>query len=889
MKLPRLAIHNHQFTLVVVVMLTLLGVQSFLTMPRTEDPVFDIPTTRVIAVYPGAGPGDVERDVVDPLEEEISELEDLKSLETSIQDGLAVIVAEFEAFADADDRFDAVTQAVSQVRGDLPDGVAALELVRTSPGDAVIFQVALTSSDATYRSLKREAERAEDAFEQVAGVRRADVWAIPDPQVRVGLDVGAMEARGVGLGEVVQAVRSQAQNLPGGSVEAGERRFTLQTSGAYQSVEQVGRTVVRAGAGGGALYLDDVADVRLGYADDTYRARQDGVRAAVVTVVQREGVNIFDVREGLEERLAELRATLPAGIEARIAFDQAVSVDSRVNGFFANLLQGIALVGLVVLLALGLRASIVVMLVIPAAILIAVNWLDLADFGLQQISIVGLVIALGLLVDNAIVVIENVARYLSQGMTRREAAAKGTGEVAWPIVAATATSVLAFVPMIAIQSGTGDFIRSMPLTVVFALVASLILALTFTPMLASLLLPESGGQKVGKPRRTPILQRGLDAVSSRFYEPLLARAMRRPTLVLTLALASLIGAGALFPLIGVSLFPKSGKPQFLISLETPDGAGLDATDRAARHVEAVLDTFGEVTTYATNVGRDNPRMYYNVVPRRDLPNVGQLLVETRTPDQVEPLVARLRPLLARIPGVNVTYEVFENGPPVDAPVAVKVLGPDLGELRRLAREVERIVRATPGTDGVSNPLSQPRTDVAVRIDRDKAALLGVSVADVDVAVLATLSGLPVGSYRDDEGVDHDIVVRLPLVDDQGERVRAGFDDLDRVIVSGRGGVVPLRQVALPQFEPVAARIDHVDLSRAVTVTSDVNTAAGFNEIAVTQEIVAQVDALRLPPGYRVVYGGKLAAQQESFSKPGRRADRGPAGHFCRFGAPVRLV
>jgi multidrug efflux pump subunit AcrB len=871
MNLPQLAIQNYQFTLVVVLLLTLLGVQSFLTMPRSEDPQFDIATSRVTAVYPGANPEDIESLVVDPLEDAINELEDISKLETTIQDGLAVIAVEFEAYADADETHSDVVQAVAQVRPALPAGLAVLDLRQTSPTDATIFQVALTSETASYRSLKREAERLEDAFEQVAGVQRADVWAIPDPEVRISLDLEAMRARGVSLGEVMRTVQAEAQNLPGGSVDAGTKRFSIQTSGDYESLDAVAQTVIRA-SGDQALYLRDLADVAFAYADDTHRARFDGERAAFVTIVQREGTNIFDVRAGLGEKLAAFGDGLPPEIGLHVAFDQSESVDRRVGGFFANLLQGVLLVGLVVVLALGFRASAIVMLAIPSSILIAINWLDLADFGLQQISIVGLVIALGLLVDNAIVVTENVARYLRLGRSRVEAAVEGTREVAWPIVAATATSVLAFVPMISIQSGTGDFIRSMPLTVVFALVASLVISLTLTPMLASRLLRAAPGDAepaTKRPPKRPPLQRLLDALSARSYVRGLDWALRRPARVLVIAVVALVGAGALFPLIGVSLFPKAGKPQFLVSIETPEGSNFAYTDRMTRAVEALLAERAEVRSVAANVGRDNPRVYYNVIPRRERANVAQLLVETHDAEQVEPLAAELRPLFAALPGLDVDLEIFENGPPVEAPIAVKVLGPDLVTLDRLARRVEQILRTTDGTENVTNPLAQPKTDLAVRIDRAKAGLLGVPVAEVDRTVLAAMNGLPLGTFRDREGEDYDLVVRLPLVDDDGAPRRPGLDDFDRIAVASvHGGRVPLRQVATLGFEPVPTRIDHVDLERAVSITSDVDLAGGFNEIAVTQAVVAEVDALALPPGYRVVYGGKLEAQQESFSSLG---------------------
>ncbi|MEM1041540.1 MAG: efflux RND transporter permease subunit [Bacteroidota bacterium] len=903
MNLPKLAIQNYQFTLVVVLLLTLLGVQSFLTMPRSEDPQFDIATSRVIAVFPGANPEDIESLVVDPIETAIYELDDLKDLETTIQDGLAVIVAEFEAYADSDETHDEVVQAVAQVRPTLPAGVAAVDLVQLSPTDAVTFQVALTSETASYRSLKREAERLEDAFEQVAGVQAADVWAIPDPEVRISVDLEAMRARSVTLGEVMQAVQTEAQNLPGGTVDAGAKRFTIQTSGDYESLGEIEQTVIRV-SGEQVLYLRDLAEVAVAYADETHRARFNGSRTAFVTIAQREGTNIFDVRTGLDAALASVVPTLPDDMALNVAFDQSESVDARVGGFFGSLLQGVLLVGIVVLLALGLRASAIVMLAIPASILIAVNWLDLADYGLQQISIVGLVIALGLLVDNAIVVVENVARYLRQGYGRFEAAVAGTREVALPIIAATTTSVLAFVPMIAIQSGTGDFIRSMPLTVVFALTASLALSLTLTPMMASRLLrggnedrqadgaegpagqlPSSEQSAEAEPRsfdsplpaqddkkaeaKRPPLQRLLDTVSDRAYVGTLSWALRRPRIVVAMAFLALVGAGALFPLIGVSFFPKAGKPQFLVSIETPEGANFEYTDQATRAIEAVLRDRPEVKTVAANVGRDNPLVYYNEIPRRERANVAQVLVETYDPRQVEPLVEALRPTFDAMPGVDVAYEVFENGPPVEAPIAVKVLGPDLVTLDRLAREVATILDRTEGTQNVNNPLAQPKTDLAVRIDRSKAGLFGVPIAEVDRTVLAAMNGLPLGTYRDPEGEDYDIVVRLPLTGHDGQPRRPSLDDFDRIAVASmHGGAVPLRQVATLGFEPVPTRIDHVDLVRAVSVTSDVDVAGGYNEIAVTQEVVEQVEALALPPGYRVTYGGKLEAQQESFASLG---------------------
>jgi multidrug efflux pump subunit AcrB len=906
MTLPKLATENYQFTLVATVLLVVLGLSSYWSMPRSEDPQFDISTTRVVTVYPGASPEDIETLVVDPMEEAINEAENIKELETRIFNGVALTIVEFHADTDPDATFDDVSEAVARVRPTLPDGVRTIELIKTTPADANIFQAALVSPDAPMLTLKREAERLERAFEQIDGVQRSEIWAYPEPEVRVGLSMEKLRELGITSEQVIQSIQATAENVPGGTVDAGPKRFNVQTTGDYESVEDVARTVVH-GQGDRLVYLKDVADVRLDYADDTHRGRLNGERAVFVTVVQRDGTNIFTVRQGIEEKMNRVRASLPDGVSLEPVFDQSTSVEERVGGFFANLMQGIALVGLVVLLALGFRAAAVVMTAIPVAIMIAINWVDVTGYGLQQMSIVGLVIALGLLVDNAIVVTENAARYLRKGYSGLEAAAKGTAEVGWAIVAATVTSVLAFGPLVTLPGTAGDFTRSMPLTVVYALVASLLLSLTLTPMLSGKLLGTSfgglgvwasvrerlgwassqsdeppvqenvatddsmpaGPQTTDNDQQAPTqtsgpLQRLLDRAVETVYRDTLGWALDHPKTVLTVAVAALIGSAALFPMIGVSLFPKAEKPQFLINVETPEGSSLDYTDGVVADVERMLDAEPEVKRHAANVGRGNPRVYYNVYPERQRPTVGQVYVELHSPDAVPPVARRLRSRLKEYAGAEFELEIFENGPPVEAPIAIKVIGPNLEVLRDLSTDLERTIRETPGTRNVENPRREPKTDLKVNVDRDKAGLIGVPLATVDQTVLTGLSGLPVATYRDGTGEDYDVVVRLPL---DGRPTVADFDRL--YVSSVLGARVPLRQIADLELERKANRIDHFDLERAATVTADVAVEEGYNEVAVTQQIVEKLDEATLPAGYRYHVAGKLGATQDNFANLGQ--------------------
>lgn len=858
MKLPRLAIEQYQFTLVMVLLLTLLGVASYFTMPRSEDPQFDFPSASVIAIYPGATPDDIEQLVVDPLEDAINELEDLRKVRATIEDGLAVVSVQFLNGTDPDDAYNDVLEAVADTREDLPRELASLRVQKESATDVTILQVALVSETAPYTRLQRLAERLETRMERVPGVKRVETWAYPDREVHVSVDLDRLRARGLSLARLADAIRAADANIPGGDLDAGGRRFNIRTSGDFGSLDDIRRTIVAAD-GDHIVYLEDVATVAYGYEEARYRARYGGRRAVFVTAIQREGSNILDVRRGLGAVVEAVRADLPDGVTLHTVFDQSISVRKRVSGFFANLLQGVFLVGLVVLFAMGLRASLIVMVVIPTSIFMALGWVDFAGYGLQQMSIVGLVIALGLLVDNAIVVTENVDRFLQRGEDGRKAALKGTTQVGWAIVSSTVTTLLAFLPMVLLHSSTGDFIRSMPVTVIFALTASLFISLTLTPFLASRFLrqrPRPAGRRAGS-----AFERALAKVVEGPYRRTLRAALAHPGRVAVAAVVVFAASLSLFPLVGVSLFPKAEKPQFLINIDTPEGTSLNRTDAVARYVEGVLSRQDGIDGYATSVDHGNPRIYYNTFPKNEIPTHAQILVDAGEADPA-PLVRALRDSLAGYPGARIEVKEFMQGPPVTAPIEINVAGDDLETLRTLAAEVERRMAALPGIIDLDNPSARRKTDLRVAINRDKAGMLGIPLVEVDQTVRAAIAGLPVAGFRDRDGADHDVVLRLPL---DG---RPGIDDFDRIAVATvTGRQVPLRQVAVPTFESGPTRIHHRNLERIAPVTADVRD--GYNVAEVTAEVISRLEEMDWPDGYRFLVGGEQESREESFGGMGK--------------------
>jgi multidrug efflux pump subunit AcrB len=858
MKLPFLAIRNYQFVLVFIGLLTLVGVMALLTMPRSEDPNPSFPNYTITVIYPGSTPEDLEELVVDPLEAQLDEVDEIDQIRTTIEEGVVVINVEAFFGIEADDKKEDIEAAVNNARSDLPSGILEVKVEQFKPEERVsIRQYALTSSTAGYDELLDAAEALEDVLENVQGVKTTEILAYPREEIRVALDLEQMARRNIPLAQVYQILAGNNRLLPGGDIPAGDRSFNVQGSGSYKDLEQIANTVV-GGSGHHLVYLRDIARVRMDHEDVRWRARHNGVRAVYLNLKRRAGVNQIAVDERVREAADRFSASqMPPSIRLQTAFEQASAVSQRISGFFVNLLQGIVLVGVVILLFLGFRSSVIVMTVIPLSIVLALGALDQLGFGLQQISIAALVIALGLLVDNGIVVIENIARFRKEGYGLLEAAAKGTGEVGYAIVSSTVTTLLAFFPLALWESGPGEFLRSLPVTVILVLTFSLLLALTFTPIFASRIY-----SKQQAPRPTG-MERRLRRLAERAYLPLLRFALRKPWAILVTALVLLAGAVALFPSIGVSFFPTADKPLLLIEVDAPDGSSLDRTGKAVRYVERTLDTMDYVDHYTANVGHGNPMVYYNRIPESYAKNHGQLLVHFTEWDKERfyRSLGRMRTQFARYPDARITFRELKNGPPFEAPIAIRIIGPDLDTLRKYSFGLEQAIASTEGVINVDNPLATPKTDLKVDINRDKAAMMGVQLADIDLALRSALSGVKVDEVTLPDGEAYPLVLRLPT------RGEPRPSDLDRVWVHNQeGALIPLSELASLRFEPTTSQILHFNLERNVTVTAGLTQAD--KTTAITEEIIAKLEEYPLPEGYRYYVAGEYETQQESFGDLG---------------------
>lgn len=862
MRLAEFSVRNYQFTIIIFLMAAALGLHALFTIPQAEDPTFAIPTFTVVAVYPGATPTDMEQLVVDPIEQRINELEDLRKLQTEIRDGLAVVRVEFEASADPDTKYDDVVREINALRPTLPTDLARLDIQKFDPSRVNIVQIALVSDVVPVYQLADRARALKDRMERVPGVRTVERWGFPEREIRVELDAGRLARLGISVGRVLSAIGSENANIPGGMVSAGARAFTVRTSGSYRTVDQVASTVV-AGTGRDAVLLRDVARVEWGYEDARHLGRFNGHRAVFVTANMKEGQRIGRVRDAIYAELDRFEPTLPAGMILERGFDQSRNVSHRLTRLTEDFAIAILLV-LVTLLPLGPRASLIVMISIPLSLAIGVALLKATGFTINQLSIVGFVIALGLLVDDSIVVVENIARFLRQGMSRSEAAIQATRQIAIAVLGCTATLIVAFLPILFLPGNPGKFIRSMPVAVIYTIVASLAVSLTLVPFLASLLLKEEPAGHVN-----PFL-RVLTWAIDRTYGSWLHRALAAPKTTLAVAAVLLAASLALVPAIGFSLFPKADTPQFLVRIETPEGSSMAETDRAAQYVERTLTGMPEVRAVMMNLGRSNPDVYYNILPRNERPNVAEAFVLLREfdPERTPELYQSLQRRFDAFAGARIEVTSFENGPPLDAPIAFRLVGEDLDTMRHLAAGLERTITGTAGTRNVMNPLDLLATGLRVAVDQRRAGLLGVPTGEIDRTVRLGLAGLEAGTVRDASGDDYRIRVRLPAV---GPVAGAALsldgtptpDVLDQLYVGSLSGAqVSLRQVAHIGLEATTPVIQHFDKERSVTVTASV--VAGFNTDRVTKAILARLASWDLPAGYRIIPAGEIESREESF-------------------------
>lgn len=842
--LAEFVIRRWQLTMVIFLLLVVLGVSALNNITRAVDPHFPIPVVSIIAILPGADAQDMEETVAKPIEDAVQALDDIKEIRSTSTDGGTSVRVEFTNWSgDVEGYFDDVVREVSAIRDTLPPNLQRLEFRKVRTTEAAVMQLAMVSETASWRRLEKYSDDLVDRLSRYPGVREARVFGLPKPEISVSLNTARLSELRVPPSTVASAIRQGGVELPGGAVQSGGRRLNVKSGGVFRDLKSIRNLPLRASSGS-LLTIDDVADVEWGAAEQIYRTRHNGKRAIFITATQKDGVDVTRLKKTLDVELAKQRELLPLDITLELQFDQSRDVERRLSELARDFSIAIGLV-IFTLLPLGFRSSAIVMISIPLSLASGLLALYAFGYNLSQLSIAGFIVSLGLLVDDSIVVTENIARHLRMGKTRVQAAIEGTKEIRIAVLGSTFVLVFAFAPLFFLPGGGGSYTRSFYVAIVMTVLASLVISLSLIPFLASRLL-----KREEDPEGNKLLQ-WFNRNIQRFYRPILQRALGAPWLTVIVAMLSCVSAFALLPVMGFSLFPAADAPYFRVTVETEQGSSLAQTELVVDEVSAILKSEPAIKVRAENIGAGNPQVFYNVFVGAERTNYGEVLavMDEWKPVEGARMVERLRDRFDEIAGARVTLVTFQNGAPIEAPIAIRVSGPQLDVLKDLAGKVAAILRDTPGARDVDNPVATDKIDLNLGIDEKKAALLNIPPGEAKRAIQLAISGERSATFRDAEGDNYPVTVRLPL---EGTQPVSALDDI--YLATRNGDAIPLSQVSNPWLENVTPQIQRRQLERSVSVTAQVEI--GRVTAKVTDAVVAKIGKIDFPEGYDFSVGGE---------------------------------
>jgi multidrug efflux pump subunit AcrB len=826
---------QHRLVLLSAVVLSLIGWLSWQTMPRQEDPELTGRWSTISVNFPGADAEAVERLVAEPLEEALEEVEEIRFVQTSTREGFAflnIVLRDSVGPDEIEEVWKEIEDAVDTAKPELPAGASEPFIDKGLIDlEAIVLAVSGTEDPLELHAAARDVR---DRLLEVPGVARVKVIGDPGDEIVISYDETI--ARRVGLPRAALVAQLQARNaaIPGGSLRAGDRRASLSPQSEIEDVADIERTPIRL-PGGTTVPLSAIAEVGRGPVDPARELmRWRGETAVGLGIVLETGANVVELGVTMRERLDAIRAEV-----APLRIDEVTflpdRVQDRIDGLGRSLVTSTLVVGGILVLTMGLRLGLVVTMIVPLVALSALAMYALGGGLLHQMSVAALVIALGMLVDNAIVVAENVQRRLDEGATPAEAASGSVRELALPLLTATGTTVAAFVPMLLAEGGVGEFTRAIPVLVTLVLVLSFLYAVLVTPVVSRWVLR-------AEPLRGDTAWDRVGAAIGRF-------GVGRSGVVLVGLLVALGAVASQGGRVQQNFFPGADRNQVVVDLRLPEGAHLSAIDDAARTLETALAEHPDVASVATFVGRSAPHFYYNVLQLPNAPHVAQLLVTTTGKPSNHAVEDFAREVArTRLPGIEIVAAELEQGPGLAAPVEIRIASDDLEKLDRAAAVIAAELGRIEGTQAVRDTLGLGTPQVELAVDDAAATRHGITRADVAAALLGQSHGDVVGVLRTEED-PVEIRVRAPA----GENTPIeSIGDVE--IVDSAGHAVPLLELA--HVDPVwrPASYQRRDGRRVVYVRS--NLEPGYAYSTVVDTLMQRLPDLDVPEGVDIALGGE---------------------------------
>ncbi|BBB61492.1 nodulation protein NolG [Undibacterium sp. KW1] len=852
MWMTKVSIQNPVFATMVMIGLMVLGIFSYRGLGLENMPNVESPGVWMEVLYPGASPEIVENDITKPVENVVNTISGVKRIMASSYEGRAGIWIEFQLSVNGDKVLQEVRDKVAQIRPGFPRDVKDPFIVKGGDGNGrPVVQMAISSGERSLRDLSNMTDQIiVKKLQSVPGVGRVDVRGAVVRQVQVKLLPDRMAANHIGVNEVLAAIQSTNQNMPAGLITRGSQDQLVRLEAKIADTRGFNKVIVARRAGA-PVYLEQIAEVQDGEKEEYSISRVNGQRSVAVAISRIQDANIVEVGDGIMEAIADLKTRLPKDVQMTISENNADFVRHSLDGVKETILEGAGLTVLIVFLFLhSWRSTIITGLTLPISVIATFIALKAFGFTLNFLTMMALSLCIGLLIDDAIVVRENIVRHLGMGKGHKQAAEDGTNEIGLAVMATTFAIVAVFVPVAFMQGMIGKFFFQFGITVTVAVLVSLFVSFTLDPMLSSVWRdPEQDRFK-----RLPWLAKFMNAIEHGIeklhviYGKLLQLVLRKRKTTLLLATSLFAGSFFLVPMIGTEFVPEADEGQITINLKTPVGSSLQYTDDKTHQVEAVLKEMKDIQTINTSVGIEN---------ERNTAQINMKLSEKRISHRKsqKQMEMQIRERLKSIPGIEMAVGF-------DKPIYVAILGPDADKLQDVIDSVMKKMAGIKGIADLESSLTGANPTVLVKVNNELANDLGLSVQQIGAALRPFVAGDTLGQWLAPDGQNYEINVQLPK---SGRQKISDLGDLSlassKIDANGKPMMVPLRQVV--QFIPSTSPrvIKRQDLQRRAAIYANVEGRPAGDVGAEVQKLVKTIE---LPPGYRFDIGGQTREMQESF-------------------------
>jgi multidrug efflux pump subunit AcrB len=886
--LTRLAIEKNRVTAALLLIVLFGGLIAFQTLPRAEDPGFVIRTAQVITSFPGASPERVEDLVTDRLERAIREIPELESVTSTSKTGISIIIVNIEEkYTDMRPIWDALRRKVERETPNLPPG-AQEPIVNDEFGDVFGIVLALTGDGFSYAELKEVADTTRDEFLRLPDVAKVDILGVQDERIFIEYENARLAELELAPTRLSNILDSQNIVTPGGSIRLGPERIVIEPSGSFESLEDVQRAIFQLPDTQEVLYLEDIVEIRRDYIDPpvervhtghgavlfhadepSFPVKSPKTAALVLAVSMREGGRLTELGKQVNELTRLFNEVYPIGLQLDPIVFQPHDVQDVIDSFVSNLIQAVVVVMGAMLVFLGLRTGLVISALIPTTMMTTLLVMNVSGIGLDQISLAALIIALGMLVDNGVVMAESIVVGMSGGMTGKEAAIQSSRELRIPLLTASLTTSAAFLPIFLAESATGEYTAALFTVVTIALLASWLLSLTMTPMLCATFLHVD---------RSP-QESAFDSAIYRNYRRLLEGLLHRRWLTLACVVLVFVATMSIARFIPALFFPSSDRPSFEVEIELPPGTDIEYT----RHVVQDLEGFlvdelmvrdgrdSGILDWGSFIGRGGPRYYLSYGPEPSNPAYAILLVSTTSHEARDDAIGRIRSYFwENHPEVLANVHPRRLGPPVSHPVQIRLIaGSDAGSLFSIVDEVKARLRQISTTRNVGDDWGLRTRKIIITVDQARASAVGATSKDVALSLKTLFTGLDVTQYREGEKV-------IPVTMRSEEEGRLNFDVLTaaNIYVESTGSAIPLSQIASGQIVWEPSKVLRRNGSRAVSVIADV--APGTLASDVINELVPWLEqaSSSWPLGTRFEIGGEDEASSKANASIGAKLPLG---------------